>query len=85
MLALLPASIQQLARNRYIQFLANPFDPALHNHELTDGGRGQHRAGSRAVWITQRYRAIDYVDGSVNVWYWVGSHSAYNLFTGRNG
>ncbi len=80
----LPTSIREIARDKYLQFLADPNDPALHNHALTNGGRGRHLPGSRAVWITQRYRAIYCVDQGVNVWYWVGSHSDYNIFTGRN-
>ena len=82
--ATLPAGVQEVARHRFLQFMADPLDPALHNHPLTDGGRGRHRPGSRSVWITQRYRAIYVIEGGVNTWYWVGSHSAYNVFTGSN-
>jgi len=79
----LPQHIQMLAAAAFEVFLADPEDPALHNHALDDTRRGRHRKESRAVWITRRYRAIYVVDGDVNVWYWVGSHSDYNIFTDR--
>jgi len=56
---------------------------SLHNHPLDDTRQGRHRKNSRAVWITLRYRAIYVVDGETNVWYWIGSHEDYNIFTGR--
>jgi hypothetical protein len=80
----LPASIQAIARDKFELFLLDPLNPALHNHELRDGGRGRHRPGSRAVWITQRYRALYVTEDEVNIWYWIGTHSAYNIFTGSN-
>ena len=55
---------------------------SLHNHPLDDTRQGRHRKNSRAVWITLRYRAIYVVDGETNVWYWIGSHEDYNIFTG---
>ena len=84
MFALLPPVVQAMAHARFRDFRDDPFGASLHNHPLIDGGRGQHLPGSRSVWLNQRYRAIYRVDRGVNVWYWVGSHSAYNIFTGRN-
>jgi len=46
--------------------------------------RGRHRLNSWSVWINREYRAIFVVDGETNVWYWVGSHSDYNTFTGKS-
>ncbi len=79
----LPANIQQLADLAFQQFLQDPFHPMLNNHALHDTRRGQHRKQSRAVEITKKYRAIYVVDGDTNVWYWVGSHEDYNIFTGK--
>jgi hypothetical protein len=79
----LPTGIQRLAKEAFKKFEANPLDPALENHELDDINRGRHKLGSRAVSITQRYRAIYVIDGDTNVWYWIGSHEDYNNFTGR--
>jgi hypothetical protein len=79
----LPVHIQRLAQLAFERFVENPTDPVLDNHPLNDTHRGRHRKGSRAVAITQRYRAIYVVDADVNVWYWVGSHEDYNNFTGK--
>jgi len=84
MFAALPGSIRKIARNKFRLFLKNSNDPALHNHELKATGRGRHRTGSRSVWITQQYRAIYVVERAGNTWYWIGPHSAYNIFTGSN-
>lgn len=29
-----------------------------------------------------QYRAIYFVQGEINVWYWIGTHAAYKRFTG---
>ena len=79
----LPETIQQAALDAFEQFLLNPMHPSLRPHELKDGGRGKHQVASRSVSITNSYRAIYVVDGTVNVWYWIGSHSDYNTITGR--
>lgn len=82
-LARLGTRVQTLADEAFKAFLKDPEAEALHNHELDDTHRGQHRFCSRAVWLSYRYRAIYVVDGDVNVWYWIGSHEDYNNFTGR--
>jgi len=82
-LAKLPARISTIADAVFEVFLENPEDPRLENHPLGDTHRGRHRKGSRAVSVTSRYRAIYVVDDSTNVWYWIGSHEDYNIFTGR--
>ena len=79
----LPRRIQNLADAAFRKFENDPLDPALENHPLDDISRGRHKKGSRAVSITQRYRAIYVVDGDTNVWYWIGSHEDYNIFTGK--
>ena len=84
MFAALPLAIQRKARVKFLLFREDSLHPLLHHHALTDGGRGQHRPGSRSVWINREYRAIYVIEGGINVWYWVGSHSAYNVFTGSN-
>lgn len=79
----LPDSIQRLGVSAYRQFKRDPYYYGLHLHELTDMKRGRHRLNSWSVWINREYRAIFVVDGETNVWYWVGSHSDYNTFTGK--
>ena len=82
-LAKLPPAIQQAANEAYEAFLRDPFDPSLERHDLYDSKKGRHRAGSVAVSITRRYRAIFVPDGNTNVWYWIGSHQDYNNLVGR--
>lgn len=77
------ADTQKLFDDAFKVFEKNPDDPSLANHGLGDGGRGRHKNGSRAVTVTRRYRAIYVIDGDTNVWYWCGTHEAYNTFTGR--
>jgi len=84
LLSKLPANIAALAEEAFAFFLADPNHPVLANHPLYDTRRGQHREGSRSVSITRRYRAIYVVDGDTNVWYWIGTHEAYNSFTGSS-
>ena len=38
--------------------------------------------GSFSVSVTMNYRAIFFLDGPVNVWYWIGTHADYDRFTG---
>lgn len=80
----LPEKVRDLADKAFNLFLQDPTHPMLANHELGDNHRGQHRKKSRAVSITQKYRAIYALDEDTdtNVWYWVGSHSDYDVFTG---
>jgi mRNA-degrading endonuclease RelE of RelBE toxin-antitoxin system len=74
---------QEIFDDAFRTFEKDPEHPSLANHPLTDGGRGRHRAHSRAVSVTARYRAIYVVDGNTNIWYWCETHEAYNTYTGR--
>lgn len=84
MQAALPAAVQRIVEAAYRKFLENPNHQSLHRKELHDTHRGQHRRGSWSVRVTLKYRAIYVLDGDTNVWYWIGSHSDYNIFTGEN-
>lgn len=78
-----PKRAQELATAAFRQFVADPDHPSLRRHPLEDSDKGRHRAGSFSVSITMRYRAIYAVDGTVNVWYWIGSHNDYENFIGK--
>jgi hypothetical protein len=82
-LAKLDSRVADLAAAAFAAFQRDPEAPVLHNHALDDCHRGRHQTGSRAVWVSYRYRAIYVVDGDTNVWYWIGTHEDYNIFTGR--
>lgn len=79
----LPGHIQNLCRGACQLFNDNPAHPSLRHHDLEDTKKGQHVPGSRSVSITMQYRAIYVVgeDGR-NIWYWVGTHGDYDVFTG---
>ena len=81
--------IQRLARSEFAKFKANPSDPSLDTEILKPTKRGRHTPGSRSVRVTLRYRAIYRIDRGLDgkgeetaVWYWIGSHEAYNNFIG---
>ncbi len=82
LLAALPKPTRDLARAQFRVFKANPYAPSLKNHALADVGSRPHHDGSRSVRVNLRYRAIYYVRGRVNVWYWIGSHADYDNFVG---
>ncbi len=44
---------------------------------------GRHKAGSWSVSVTLKYRAVYVVVDDANVWYWIGTHNAYETFTGK--
>jgi hypothetical protein len=51
---------------------------------LKDTKKGEHVPDSVSISITMQYRAIFVVVDGINVWYWIGSHSEYNRFTGKS-
>ncbi len=83
MLGHLPAWVASLADHAFVKFRDNPAHPSLKLHPLSSDGRGRHRAGSFSVSVNRQYRAIYAVDGETNVWYWIGTHNDYDVFTGR--
>jgi hypothetical protein len=78
----IPAEVREIAAAAFRQFQADPDHPSLRRHQLKDTGRGNHRPGSFSVSVTKKYRAIYFVDGETNVWYWIGSHNDYDNYTG---
>jgi hypothetical protein len=79
----LPEPVQTAAKAAFDLFCRDPSNPALERHFLKDTKKGRHKIGSVAVSVTRRYRAIYVEDGGVNIWYWIGSHEAYNNYTGK--
>ena len=79
----LPKVTRDMARGAFRLFLANPMHPSLRNHPLHASRRGKHAAKSRSVSISMQYRAIYVPVGDVNLWYWIETHAAYNLFLGK--
>jgi hypothetical protein len=79
----LPDDIKKLAEAAFELFRQNPAHPSLRIHQLRDNKRGRHRRNSSTVSITMQYRAIYTVDGTDNVWYWIGTHADYDAFVGK--
>jgi hypothetical protein len=75
--------VQELGKLTFRMFVENPAHPSLRQHALEDNKRGSHRNHSFAVSLNMQYRAIYVVVDDVNVWYWVGTHAAFDRFTGK--
>ena len=82
MFELLPERIQRLAVATFREFVRDPSHPALRLHDLRENRRSSLVRGSVSVSINMQYRAVYFVDGDTNVWYWVGSHAEYDRLTG---
>ena len=70
--AALPASVRLQAREAYAMFQRDPHHPSL---------RFKTIHSSEPIWsvrIGRNYRAVGVRDGDIIVWYWIGSHAAYD-------
>ena len=71
----LPAEIQQLARDKYRLWEKDAFNAALHFKPLWGN-----------VWsvrINQNYRALGRRTGNLVVWIWIGTHADYDQLLTR--
>ncbi|QDT04349.1 hypothetical protein K227x_27400 [Rubripirellula lacrimiformis] len=80
----LPKQSQELIRLTGPAFDANPLAKSFRHHELSANRRGKHKSDSFSVSISMDLRAIYAMssDKETRIWYWVGTHSQYNIFTG---
>ena len=70
--SLLPGRIQKQAEKAYEQWKADPYHPGLHFKCI-------HNATSvYSVRIGIGYRALGRHHGEQIIWFWIGSHEAYN-------
>jgi len=72
MFAELPAEVQRQARRAYRTFLQNPNHPSLRFKPV------HPTRPIYSVRISSDYRAVEILEGSEIVWYWIGSHADYN-------
>ncbi len=79
----LPRDVQELTRKVALRFHTDPQLRSLRHHQLKDCKTGSHKPGTWSVGITMQYRALYVKDGDINIWYWIGTHAAYNKFAGR--
>jgi len=68
----LPLETQQEAKRAYRLFQTNPWHPGLHFKKLE--GEGDIYSAR----IGLGYRALAVMKGDRVVWYWIGSHHAYD-------
>ena len=72
LLAALPAHVRQQARDAYQLFRQNPSHPGLRFKKIhPDPPIYSARVGIG-------YRAVGALHGDIVVWFWIGSHAAYD-------
>ena len=67
----LPSQIQDLAREKYRLWEQDCFHPSLH-----------FKAIAPNVWsvrVNENYRAVGRRKGNLIVWFWIGTHTEYDL------
>jgi hypothetical protein len=79
--AALPVAVKEAIREACLLFDRNPAHPSLRHHELRDVKKGKHAPSSYSVSPTMQHRAIYVSLDGVNVWYWVGTHADYKIYT----
>ena len=72
MFSTLPAHVRQQARESYRFFQQDPLHPGLHFKQV----RNDPPLFSARIGMS--YRAVGIRAGDTIVWYWIGSHSAYD-------
>ena len=82
--ARLPDDVKKRCRKSCVTFDKDPSRRSLRHKQLEDKSNSPHKDESFSVSISMDYRALYVVgDDGKNVWYWIGSHSDYNNFTGN--
>jgi hypothetical protein len=70
--AALPDEVQAQARQAYRLFRADPGHPSLRFKKI------EQTENVYSVRIGLGYRALGVLDGSVVIWFWIGSHADYD-------
>ncbi len=69
----LPDHIRVKARKSYSLWLENPLHPSLQFKQI------HSISPIYSVRISLGYRALGVLEEDIMVWFWIGSHEAYNL------
>jgi hypothetical protein len=77
MFAQLPAQVQQQAREAYTLFRQNPLHPSLR------WKRVHPTKPIYSVRVGRGYRAVGIREADEVVWFWIGSHAAYDQLLAR--
>lgn len=73
MFANLPKPIQEQTRKAYRQFQQNPNYPSLRFKKI------HPTLPIYSARITRDYRAVGQLEGDTIIWFWVGSHTQYDM------
>jgi hypothetical protein len=75
--AALPSHVQRQAREAYRLFLHNPAHPGLHFKQV-------HKTPTiYSARVGIGYRALGVLEGDTMIWFWIGSHPAYDALLGQ--
>ncbi|MFO0957507.1 MAG: hypothetical protein U0800_08570 [Isosphaeraceae bacterium] len=77
--AALPEWVKDQAQQAYDVFRRDPDHPSLRRHQLRNPGE-RVEPGTFSISITMKYRALYFIDGGTNVWYWIGTHNDYDTY-----
>ena len=75
--AQLPPDIQSQARQAYQLFQGNPGHPGLRFKKV------HQTEPIYAVRVSQGYRAVGVLKDEAIIWFWIGSHAAYDRLLSR--
>ncbi|MBW4694069.1 MAG: hypothetical protein KME27_20170 [Lyngbya sp. HA4199-MV5] len=69
----LPNQVQEQTRTAYRQFRADPSYPSLRFKKV------HPKLPIYSARINKSYRAVGQLEGDTVIWFWVGSHTEYDL------
>ncbi len=73
----LPAEIRKQAREAYRLFRQDPYHPGLHFKRV-------HSAEPVfSARVSRNYRSVGIVQGDEIIWFWIGTHDAYERLIGN--
>lgn len=76
----LPPQVVKSLRRKQECMTKDPNGPWVGVSDKHDSRKGRHRDGSWAARLASEYRALFVRDGESIIWYWIGSHAAYDNF-----
>ncbi len=69
----LPEQVQKQTREVYYQFKQDPRHPSLRLKKV------HPELLIYSAWISTSYRAVGQLEGDTVIWFWVGSHTEYEM------
>ena len=75
---LLPVHIRDLADKQFALLVSNPQHPSLQFKKIGD----RHGEEIWSARVTLKYRALAVKLSGEYLWFWIGQHNVYDVFTG---